>query len=656
MKTLPLFDEADETLLVHPARTEPLFWLKEVRFLHSLDEDAELIREPITFRRGFNIIATSKNTGTTAGSIGHSVGKSLLMRLIRYCLGEPGFIEKAPRQAICDHFPHGYVVATFVVGGVDWYVARPIGLDSPSSQSFASPTTIESLCDRDHRQSFHNFTDLLHRRVIDPLPKINLPKARRELRWPDLIGWLAPDQKCAHKSHVTWRPSGAEPFQRGLTIEDNHVIVRTTMDLLTVEDSGLIEAHKTLLSDQGKLNRSIDLQRAVINTALTDLIADLPTQLQEFEGEILAGQALSYATEERRKAKNLLDDELGGDPLEKWRKDNNDLQQSIGSLQTKIEQQHTDIAVAQAELDSIDDGSHDEQLRSNADMGVFCHLFATKSKAMASGCPGQVERPKPDHNPYEERLKAERQTIIDNCQQRVRKFTKELDEKEALAETANQEYLDTFTKVEQRRQPLRRRIAKMNQIERDAKRFRKLCEELTTLQGKKTPLTKSITQSLETRRKADQRYKTKRQTLIACFNEALRRTTGSDDRGTIDINARGIFPSSEVGFQSAGEAVGTSTILAFDLACMLASMTGLGNHPRFLLDDSPRDADLEPPSYQLLLQSIADLEQLTPDTEPPFQYILTTTTRPNKNLAQAPYLRLTLDRIKDENMLLGVRF
>ena len=85
-------------------------------------------------------------------------------------------------------------------------------------------------------------------------------------------------------------------------------------------------------------------------------------------------------------------------------------------------------------------------------------------------------------------------------------------------------------------------------------------------------------------------------------------------------------------------------------------MKAIGNHPRLLLDDSPRDADLEPQLYQRFLQSIADLEQLTPNTEAAFQYILTTTTRPTGTLAEEPYLRLTLDRIKDENMLFGVRF
>lgn len=656
MKTPSLFDEADDEFQIHPTRKQPLIWLSELRFLHSLDEDAEFIREPIPFRRGLNIIATSKNTGTGRGAVGHSVGKSLLMRLIRYCLGEPGYAERHVRQAICDHFPSGYVVATFVVDGTPWYVARPIGLASPSSASWTSSISIESLSDRDHRQPLRVFTDHLQQLVIDPLATIELPKARRALRWTDLIGWLAPDQKCAHKSHVTWRPGGTEPYNRGLTVADNHVIVRTVMDLLTADDSGLLATHERLLSDQGRLNRTIDIKQAVIDSARTNLIADLPSGFADQQREILAVQAVSYADAQLKKMRALLDDEMEGDPLEGWREKNNQVQRDVATLRQKIQFEVGDRDAARAVLDSIDDGSHAQQIQANADLGKFCHLFLTKDDAMASGCPGKVAASKPIKDPVEERLKADQQQIVSDCKARITTLTEQLTQKEQQAEEFQAEYLRTFTAVEQRRQPLRKKIGQLEQLERDAIRFQTLCEELTTLEGQKSGLKKSIKDSLTERRTADQRHKTNRQKLIHCFNEALQRTTGSTERGTIDINARGIFPRPEVGFQSEGEAVGTSTILAFDVACMLASMGGLGNHPRFLLDDSPRDADLEPPMYQQLLQSIADLELLSSKDEPAFQYILTTTTRPNKTLAKDPYLRLTLDRITDENMLLGVRF
>lgn len=199
----------------------------------------------------------------------------------------------------------------------------------------------------------------------------------------------------------------------------------------------------------------------------------------------------------------------------------------------------------------------------------------------------------------------------------------------------DKQYQKVLKRLEARRFPLRKEIAKYERIERDAKRYQSLCEELTKLAVKRANLKKRIETSRKTRKKADQQHKTNRQLLTACFNNALSRTNSVTDEGRIEINARGIFPVLEHGLASEGEALGTSTVLAFDLACMLASMTGLGNHPRFLIDDSPRDADMEPPIYASLLQSIADLENLSDPI--PFQYILTTTTRPPEKLACDPY-------------------
>jgi hypothetical protein len=656
LKTLPLFDESPEALSWIPARPEPLFWLKEVRLLHSLGEDAELIRDPITFRRGLNIIATTENTGTSEGGIGHNVGKSTLMRLIRYCLGEVSFAEKLVRQAICDLFPNGYIVATFEVGTDTWFVARPIGLYTSQSQSFASKISIKSLADRELREPYANFLQTMERIVIAPLPQTKLPMSKRELRWVDVIGWLAPDQKCAHKSHVNWRPGGAELLQRGLSIEDNHILVRTVMDLLNAEDSGLIESHKTLLSERGKLARQIDLKRAVQAESLQELLGLLPEGLREFEGELIAAQAITYASTRRLKAETSLANEMSLDSLHDWRKSNNELQQNIGRLLAKIGHEETDIKEAEMFLKSVDDGSYKRQLLANADMGVFCHLFNTKSEAISKGCPGSTARIAPKYDPDLERMKAEKQSIIDACQSRLNSLRMELAQKESLVAKSEAEYTEAQTAAEAVRQPLRDTINEMRILEITAKRYQRVCEERSQLVNSQDALPASIRASLEQRRKADLRYKKNRKTITECFIEALFRTTGSRFEASIEINANGIHPRLGAGFQSSGEAMGTSTILAFDLACMMASMRSIGNHPRFLLDDSPRDADIEPQLYQRFLQSIADLEQLTPDSDAAFQYILTTTTRPEGALAEEPYLRLTLDRIKPVNMLFGVRF
>ena len=66
--------------------------------------------------------------------------------------------------------------------------------------------------------------------------------------------------------------------------------------------------------------------------------------------------------------------------------------------------------------------------------------------------------------------------------------------------------------------------------------------------------------------------------------------------------------------------------LAFDLTAMLTSLEGGAGVPAFLIHDSPREADLGESVYHRLFRFAASLESLS--AQPPFQYIITTTSDP----------------------------
>ncbi len=103
--------------------------------------------------------------------------------------------------------------------------------------------------------------------------------------------------------------------------------------------------------------------------------------------------------------------------------------------------------------------------------------------------------------------------------------------------------------------------------------------------------------------------------------------------------------------------MGTSaTVLGFDIACLIASISGIGYLPRLLIHDSPREADMEEPMYHALFRLVAELEASSEGREASFQYIVTTTTQPPEELACMPFLRLKLDARRVEDLLLGVRF
>ncbi len=102
------------------------------------------------------------------------------------------------------------------------------------------------------------------------------------------------------------------------------------------------------------------------------------------------------------------------------------------------------------------------------------------------------------------------------------------------------------------------------------------------------------------------------------------------------------------------EGIATSATLSLDLACLRAGLEGLGFLPRLLIHDSPRGGDLEPHLYAHLFTFAMELEAAF--KEPPFQYILATTTHPPESLLKVPYLRLTLDARGQEGLLLKRRF
>ena len=115
----------NEPLDTTPAtnQTDPVVWIRRLVIVESLTSTTKPIRD-IEFRRGLNIIATSEPSSRERRPVGHNVGKTLLTRLIRYCLGETHFASEATRTAIASVYPTGYVFAEIMLKGQSWVVAK----------------------------------------------------------------------------------------------------------------------------------------------------------------------------------------------------------------------------------------------------------------------------------------------------------------------------------------------------------------------------------------------------------------------------------------------------------------------------------------------------------------------------------------------------
>ena len=105
----------------------------------------------------------------------------------------------------------------------------------------------------------------------------------------------------------------------------------------------------------------------------------------------------------------------------------------------------------------------------------------------------------------------------------------------------------------------------------------------------------------------------------------------------------GINFSIKRGESLSGEAYETLAVLLADVALLFESNAPHVHHPGILLHDSPREADLNIRIYQKLLDMAhAYMEQSGMNGEVPYQYIVTTTTTPSKQLQRKAITKLKL--------------
>jgi hypothetical protein len=135
------------------------------------------------------------------------------------------------------------------------------------------------------------------------------------------------------------------------------------------------------------------------------------------------------------------------------------------------------------------------------------------------------------------------------------------------------------------------------------------------------------------------------QRLSDAFADTVRAAMGGKVEPSVSSTGRGFTLSVKRKGELSGAALETIKVLAFDLASVVLSVEGGGFHPRFLIHDGPREADMSRLIYERFFLYARKLEESfqNPD-ESSFQYIITTTTPPPKDMQQSDeWLRMSLN-------------
>lgn len=641
-----LFPLEREPLKPSTDRREPTLWLQRLVILSALDSEA-VIRN-IPFRRGLNIIRTQQMATQGGPVAGHSVGKTLLMRLIRYTLGEPTFGSDETQQSIAaaKGLESAVVVVHWTVAGTDWIVIRPLKT-AGADESFAvrSANWQVVVGSPDEKLPHRDFVQVVNDVVLSDLPKFALPRGR-EAKWLDVLAWLSRDYQCGYRRANDWRheESKAGP---SLDRDENSLIMQWVMGLMSADEIALRVKHHDILKKRADQKRSGEREQKKIETLWQPLQAklELPAEA-EVEGEQRSFEGV--------KPKKIVDDKVAS--LERLKKDRIAASR-VAELKKLSEQAAGKVTAAESDV-----AGHNAVITHIKEQIRQYEADPTKPYARCQADPCWIkERAKAAANdPAKDSHLADLREQQSDAEQKLKDAQKLKKGFLAAAEDARTQLAAEERRLTDELSGIDQLIGKWKACETDAATFQTLVTAAARTTKSAKQADDEIDASLQTLDEARKPARRKLNRLSEVYEQILQEIFGPDASGRIHVDGNGLQPMPDRKLAPAGAALSVMTsVLAFDVSCLAASVYGLGQHPRFLMHDSPREGDMEGPLFRRLFEIVHELEsQFSDANHVSFQYIVTTTSEPPAHLANpdGPYVVETLDATSENGRLLRRRF
>jgi uncharacterized protein YydD (DUF2326 family) len=639
-----LFPSEPFTITPAASRTEPPLW---VRRLVVVDERSPGVspRRVVDFRKGLNIVRVADRPPGEKRPVGHSVGKTLLTRLIRYCLGERRFAKKDETPKLRALLPAGHVIAEVVVQGTGWVVVRPFG-DTSRKASFAgvSDDWRDGLDAEKVAAPLGGFEHAMTGAALVSLPELRLPKAKRPAGWLDLLGWLTRDQACNFSHYNQWRSRESDSRSPDLKRADASLVVQWALGLLDTTEADLRAAHLRLLNEKEKGERKVreaTASRAASLRVLEERFSDLA---RDEEDSLVTRTATTEATQKVASLEGLLAELMEGVAVAR-------LREQVGRLRARHHETGQRLAGLKATVQAKESQLETEKATGVGDAyGTPClcpskPAACPRSDRAQQAAAASIRRDKVAE--LEDAIGELRGQLRD-AEQEATALGGELAEAETRLEAAAAQQLADVKGASEQVGAWRGYLKEIASYDASRGRLREAQQEVVRLD-------EEIGRSLERQRAAREAQRSKLGRLSEVYSHVLTRLAGQAAEGKIELDARGARPIPGEGLRANGQAMASLTkVLAFDLACLIASVEGTARFPLFLIHDSPKTADLESVLYARLYDPIMELLAAFGEREPSFQYIVTTTTPPPA--AAEKYAWEPLHALSPEGRLLRAEF
>ncbi|MGE5471182.1 MAG: hypothetical protein ACM3X0_10340 [Bacteroidota bacterium] len=648
----------------------PRLWLRRMVLFSSPEQQSSPLRT-IRFHRGLNIIwgvELPDDAGIDAAHpitlSGHSVGKTTCCRLIRYCLGESTFGNPASMTRIRHTFPDGWVGLELTVGNQEWSVLKPFSRsDTPKA---AQRISIEALFDVDRKQNlFGAFTEHLRDTMMEGLQANRPPGSAKPYEWRHLLAWLARDQEARFQSLHDWRSSrsGSETPKFERPKEHALYLIRLVLDIVQEEELRLTrsmnETQEELVQLESRiteLRREPEYGRNEQERALRQLFGLSSADALNIDESDLTSSVIMHRTE--------LNNAITA------------LQNEIDSIESRIAQKRVWLASYDQQrqlfrdaIDTTDEATEYEESAVPEDETIQ-KLRALRGKDCTYGntpfdeCSYVKKRLDEAGKVISFQRVREDKRVTSETQQRLLILEQQRNDHDQivmllddLRKKLDKDVADKRTKeilLAERRENLQRLNQHLlhRQLAQDLIDGRTPNTELEQKTARATELKVLIDQQHQNLLRSQTSHEKRLQAISGIYDGLIKSALSNTYSGTLRM------PKGELQFQIeeatglSGEAVETLALVLADVAALICSCKGIGHHPRFLLHDSPREADLDRHIYNRFLWTVMALSAENGGAEAaPFQYIVTTTSRPPEDLK--PAICLQLEAHPHTNMLFG---
>ncbi|MCK6530784.1 DUF2326 domain-containing protein [Myxococcota bacterium] len=632
-----------------------------MRILDELVAGEEHVVRDVAFRRGVNIIWSSPrkagddNTLFRSGFAGHTAGKTTLCRLIRYVLGEPTFAPESSRRRIRQALPTGWVLGEVEVAQTRWAVARPLGIGP--HPFCARDCDLDLLLGRVERLDLQHFLDAIDAAVTTPLPARDYPARDSAVGWDHVLPWLTRDQECRFADFLYWRQSSSESRSQVLTEDERQFVVRSVLGLIADAERQEQERNAHLVASKAAATARVPLvaHQADVDHDRVERILGIELASPP---DALFGRRARQELEARQADLSRRRSALGPSDLRRGLREA--LEAAIAAetgARRDLEEVEERLAIERAAL-ALDPGAdvanQASLLAALPPSRGYCNVPI--DLARDRGCPLATTQPHEldaqRHRRTAQQEAEDRRAVVASLLARAGACKRRVALAGITTSNARRAFLEATTAHEEQLAKLVVEQATLDQVGRLVAHAEHAWRESAALATQIAGLDREIKDSYGRQEVIRKQTSHALGRFSSRFDYVVRALVGDDVTAKVEASGRSIRLVVDEHGERDSAAFDTVKLLAFDLAAVTESVEGRGFHPRFLLHDGPREADMDPDIYERLFLYVRRLEECFKG-EPSFQYIITTTTPPPANLRITPWLRLELHGAPATERLLG---